>query len=67
MSEQAAKGLGLPRCCQCGEVIGMYEPMVVLAGSQSHTTSRAAHVHSDQDGQIYHRACYTQAQPTAPA
>jgi len=45
----------------------MYEPMVVLAGSQSHTTSRAAHVHSDQDGQIYHRACYTQAQPTAPA
>jgi hypothetical protein len=49
------------RCQHCGEVIGVYEPMVVLTDEQARSTSRAA---AQDDGALigacYHRACYTQ-------
>lgn len=50
------------RCHHCDDVIGVYEPMVVLDGGQARSTSRAA----EQDykpsvGECYHYACYTLA------
>jgi hypothetical protein len=44
------------RCVACGELIGVYEPLVVQTAGASRTTSRAA----DPDlraGAYYHRGC----------
>jgi hypothetical protein len=48
------------RCQHCDDVIGVYEPMIVLSDGQPRNTSRAA----EQDdgppvGACYHHACYT--------
>jgi hypothetical protein len=51
------------RCKHCEDVIGVYEPMIVLHNGRAHSTSRAA----EQDtaralaGACYHAACYEQA------
>jgi len=50
------------RCHHCDDVIGVYEPMIVLIEGQARNTSRAA----EQDnggpmGECYHHACYRQA------
>jgi hypothetical protein len=51
-----------PTCQCCGEVIGVYEPMVVLAEGRARTTSRAAEPDvAVAAEQRYHDACYTQA------
>jgi hypothetical protein len=51
---------GAPRCKHCGDVIGAYEPMVVIDAGRPRGTSRAA-----EDGALleesYHEACYLQA------
>jgi hypothetical protein len=51
------------RCGHCRDVIGVYEPLVVLAGGgDARSTSVAAEpwlVHSDPD--CYHQTCYEQA------
>lgn len=48
-----------PRCSHCGEVIGVYEPLVVLVQGQARETSRLLEplVGSHADVQ-YHRACF---------
>jgi hypothetical protein len=47
------------RCKHCGEVIGVYEPLVVCAGATARTTSRAAEPDLEPGGAThYHRACY---------
>jgi hypothetical protein len=51
------------RCQSCGEVIGVYEPLVVREENGVHTTSRAA----EPDLQAiaaayYHRDCYAASQ-----
>jgi hypothetical protein len=49
------------RCAHCGEVIGVYEPLIVLEGSGPRLTSRAAEPASDGDGDgtvRYHDACH---------
>ena len=48
-----------PRCRHCGDVIGVYEPIVVREGGEFRETARAAEpglplVH----GEHYHRACH---------
>jgi hypothetical protein len=49
------------RCHHCEDVIGVYEPMIVLADGQARSTSRAAEPdHGEPVGECYHRACYTQ-------
>lgn len=50
------------RCHHCEDVIGVYEPMIVLTDGQARNTSRAA-VKDIEDlvGECYHHACYTQA------
>jgi len=51
-----------PRCRHCGDVIGVYEPAILVRDGQAHSTSRAvapqeiaSHEH------VYHRACYLRA------
>jgi hypothetical protein len=53
--------------CQCGDVIGVYEPMIVLTDGQARITSRAA----EQDdrgliGECYHHTCYAEAHGQDP-
>jgi hypothetical protein len=55
------------RCHHCEDVIGVYEPMIVLTDGQARNTSRAA----EQDngplvGECYHHACNTQAHGQDP-
>lgn len=47
------------RCKRCGEVIGVYEPMVVYAKGLARTTSRAAEPDLEAVAAAhYHRDCY---------
>jgi hypothetical protein len=55
------------RCRHCEDVIGVYEPMIVLDNGRARDTSRAA----EQDdaglvGECYHSACYAQAHGESP-
>lgn len=53
----------LSRCAHCGEVIGVYEPLVVIEDSRVRRTSYAAEPHlADRHGPRYHHACYTAGQ-----
>ena len=48
------------RCKQCGDVIGVYEPLVVCTEDVARTTSRAAEPScTPADSTHYHRDCYT--------
>jgi hypothetical protein len=48
------------RCHHCDDVIGVYEPMVVLTNLEARNTSRAAEQdHEFSLGECYHHACYT--------
>jgi hypothetical protein len=48
------------RCHSCGEVIGVYEPLVVHRGSRARTTSLAAEPELERTSALhYHQACYT--------
>ncbi|HTA14683.1 MAG TPA: hypothetical protein VK781_07485 [Solirubrobacteraceae bacterium] len=48
------------QCAGCGDVIGVYEPLVVACGDRSaRTTSRAAEPDlRGSDGTYYHCECY---------
>lgn len=47
------------RCDACGEVIGVYEPMVVMSEGEARETSRTAEAAiGSLPGQHYHRACF---------
>jgi hypothetical protein len=47
-------------CAYCGEVIGVYEPMVVVVDGEVRETSEAAGQTAAEveDAIRYHRACY---------
>lgn len=46
-------------CAQCGDVIGVYEPMVVVGVQPQVETSVAADpALTDAGGQPYHAACF---------
>lgn len=48
------------RCKHCGDLIGVYEPLVVCTKDLARTTSRAAEPNLEANGAThYHRACYT--------
>jgi hypothetical protein len=47
-------------CDECGDVIGVYEPMVLVAEGTASETSRAAHPGMGESGEHYHRACYAE-------
>ena len=47
------------RCAHCGDVIGVYEPLVAFAGQRARETSVAAEsLSADGAADYYHRACY---------
>lgn len=55
------------RCVHCGEVTGLYEPMIIVVDRWARETSRL--VEPDlfgEEGQRYHRACYTERYPDSP-
>jgi hypothetical protein len=55
------------RCHHCQDVIGVYEPMIVLSDGRAHNTSRAAGQDDREPvGECYHRACYTEAHGQDP-
>jgi hypothetical protein len=46
-------------CRHCGEVIGVYEPLIVLSDGRAVESSRALDPHlCDEDAEYYHRACF---------
>lgn len=46
-------------CDSCGEVIGVYEPMVAVVGGRAWETSRAAEPATGAElGELYHRVCF---------
>jgi hypothetical protein len=54
--------MGKPMKCRgCGDVIGYYEPLVLLIDGQPRTTSAAAEPQvGDAPGEHFHRACYAE-------
>lgn len=51
------------RCRQCGDVIGYYEPLVLVAQEHAHMTSAAAEPEiAEQHGVLFHHACYVEEQ-----
>ncbi len=49
------------RCDHCGEVIGVYEPLVVIVDGEALHTSRAAAADPLGDGPRFHGICFTRA------
>ncbi|HEY1689527.1 MAG TPA: hypothetical protein VGF95_11770 [Solirubrobacteraceae bacterium] len=55
------------RCEHCGEVIGIYEPLVIVEGSAARQTSRAAEpLLAREHGPCYHCACHLARPPQPP-
>jgi hypothetical protein len=55
------------RCHHCGEVIGVYEPLVGVLDGQAYETSRALEPScADRGGELYHRACYERLREDQP-
>jgi hypothetical protein len=46
------------RCWRCGDVIGVYEPMVLLLGDEALMTSRAAANQPPAHARRLHEACF---------
>ncbi|HLM87334.1 MAG TPA: hypothetical protein VK272_14235 [Solirubrobacteraceae bacterium] len=60
----------ISRCVHCGDVIGAYEPTIVIGDGRPRRTSRAAELEVIWTGaDCYHDACYRQAhgEPPGPA
>ena len=50
------------RCARCGDVIGVYEPLVVSVSGEARETARAAEPSLPlPGGEHFHRACYLAA------
>ncbi len=48
-----------PRCELCGEVIGVYEPLIAIRDGQARETARSAEPEvADSASSCYHRTCY---------
>jgi len=46
-------------CARCGEMIGVYEPLVTFVDGQALTTSRLAQPHAAWLAErCYHRSCF---------
>jgi hypothetical protein len=53
------------RCVRCGDVIGAYEPLVVLRDGRALDSSKTEMVDGIPSGECYHDACYAQAREHA--
>jgi hypothetical protein len=58
---------GPVRCRRCGDVIGVYEPMIALVGGEPRRTSRAAaHERGGSEQECYHAACFADGEDERP-
>lgn len=49
------------RCNHCQEVIGVYEPLILVVRCEARETSRAAEPSlGSEDAEHYHAACYAE-------
>jgi hypothetical protein len=56
------------RCAQCGDVIGVYEPLILVTNGSPRATSLASDpAVSRAPGEPYHRACYDTMRDDAPS
>jgi len=56
------------RCRRCGDVIGVYEPLVMLVEGRIYETSRAHDPSAAESlGDHYHRSCYEVMNDEEPA
>ncbi len=56
------------RCRHCGDVVGVYEPLVALIGGSAHETSLAVDATlAEREADFYHRACYEIHRHTRPS
>ena len=64
-SHDMEEGMDLAlRCRRCGDVIGTYEPMIVLENGNARETSKAADPKAASEwSEHYHRDCYIADQP----
>ena len=46
------------RCRHCDDVIGVYEPMILVAPEARHETSVLAEPNLPPNAECYHRDCY---------
>jgi hypothetical protein len=47
------------RCARCGEVIGVYEPLIVVEGARPRHSSLAAEpALAGAPGELYHQGCH---------
>ncbi len=54
------------RCRHCGEVIGVYEPVIEVRGSRAVESSRALDPQlGTRDAEHFHRSCFEQSGPAA--
>jgi hypothetical protein len=57
--ETDSPGRPVTRCARCGDVIGVYEPLVHVVEGVGHHTSRATEPRIvDEAGPLYHGYCY---------
>ena len=47
-----------PRCARCGDVVGVYEPYVLVVGDDILYASRASRPDLPPDGLLYHGECH---------
>jgi hypothetical protein len=51
------------RCRRCGDVIGYYEPVVLITQERAHLTSAAAEPQiAKRHELLFHQACYAEEQ-----
>jgi hypothetical protein len=56
-----------PTCRRCGDVIGVYEPVIMLAnGGVRDSSRRDQRDGAETVGERYHQACYSKAQSEDP-
>jgi hypothetical protein len=56
------------RCADCGDVIGAYEPVVMVGEGQVRRTSRTAELRAGRlESEHYHLACYLRTHAQVPA
>jgi hypothetical protein len=58
----------LPRCALCSDVIGLYEPLVVVDAGGTRQSSLAAEphlAHAHDQRHVYHDACHAAADAAA--
>ncbi|MHB8234456.1 MAG: hypothetical protein ACYDHT_07370 [Solirubrobacteraceae bacterium] len=54
------------KCARCGDVIGVYEPLVLLSAGDARTTSAAAEPQvGEESGEHFHRSCYARSPATS--